>query len=401
MGKKYKFKDTQRQAQRDLWLFTGVSVMLVLLLVVFSLWQARWDINVLLPGYGVWTKDEYFGVDVWMHLRYVLNEAGELVKVTNGTNTHYTLNNVGELVKVTKNATFDIGVLATAAIVQTIAFIIYLNERTRRLLSKATDVAYVMMLKIIGKFKSLQADNDFREMVKELDLKEKKDTWKLLAGLKFENHLQKESKKVLFERTEHPDTSTGKANRKHWSKRTLKFVKKEEKLKEQITDKWIDKHIKHINFRYPRITTTMILTGNTSVKISRMAIEDVKRIKSKETTRRIITSIILLLFIAVLGSIVSLTFQYDIWKAFKDVLVYMIAVVFSFVWAVMSSNDIHKSRELELEDRLGYIQKFVGRDEINKIKDEVTSDTYRKSEIEKMKLQSEIDDLKKSVQELE
>ena len=380
--KKYKFKDLQKKKNTDMWIFIIADVLLMGLLIFFGLFNSNWDFNVLWPGWGIWTENNYLGADVWLHLRYI-----DGIKVTADT----------------AKAVFDIGVLPTAMIVQSFALLIYFNERMRRLLKKGTETVFVIMLKVIGKFKSLQADMKFRGMIQELDLGEKIDTWKLLAGLKLEKHLQSESKRVLFNRTAFPDTDNDveHENRKNWKRYTKRFVDKEEKLREHITDVWITEHIKHINFTYPRITTTMILTGNTNVKIASMAITNVKEIKRKETARKMFGSILSLAAIAVVGSIISLTFKYDTWKAIKDALTYSVAIIFALIWAINSSNNIHDSREDELNDRLGYVTKYVGLDEINKVKKDLENDAIQKSELEKMKLKIELDELKKQVKSLE
>jgi hypothetical protein len=163
------------------------------------------------------------------------------------------------------------------------------------------------MLKVIGRFKSLQADVPFRKLVNDLDLTEKKDTWKLLAGLKLEKHLNKESTKLIYERLAY-EKDTENVQR---SKKLIKFMEKENELREQITDVWIEEHIRHISFTYPKITVRMILTGNTSVKIARMAIEDVNAIQAKETRLRLISNILSLGFLVLIGSITSISFRYN------------------------------------------------------------------------------------------
>jgi len=112
-------------------------------------------------------------------------------------------------------------------------------------------------------------------------------------------------------------------------------------------------------------------------------------------------SILSLAAIAVVGSIISLTFKYDTWKAIKDALTYSVAIIFALIWAINSSNNIHDSREDELNDRLGYVTKYVGLDEINKVKKDLENDAIQKSELEKMKLKIELDELKKQVKSLE
>jgi len=374
MAKLFKFRDVSKKASNDLWMFSLTSVLLLVLIIFLGLWNANWDFNVILPGYGIWTKLDIAEVDVWIHARYV-----DGIKVTQDM----------------YRATFDIGILVKGVIVQLLAFVLYFNERTRNLLKKALDVSYIVILKVIGKFKSLQADKEFRKLIFDLDLQEKTDTWKLLAGLKLEKHLQKETVKMSYERARYEKDKTIKISRK------LKaFLVKEEELREKLTAEWINEHIKHINFVYPKVTVKMVLTGNTSVKIARMAIEDVNAIKARETRIRLVSNLLSLVFLIVIGSITSLSFRYNVWKAVLDVLIYSFPIVFAFIFAVLSANKIHTSKENELEDRLGYITKYTGTALIKETKKEVIEDIIDKNEINKLKKQIEIQSLEDKLKEL-
>jgi len=361
---KFKFKDVSKKNTESLWMFTLVSIILLVLIIFLGLWNTNWDFNVILPGYGVWTKSDIAGIDIWQHLRYI-----DGVKVT------------ADMYR----ATFDIGVLAKGVIVQILAFILYFNERTRGLLKRAMELPYIIMLKVIGRFKSLQADIPFRTLVNDLDLNEKISTWKLLAGLKLEKHLQKESIKLTYERI-----AWEKDRKLERSKKLVKFMDKENELREQIADAWIDEHIRHISFTYPKITVRMILTGNTSVKIARMSIEDVNAVKAKETRLRLLSNVLSLGFLVLIGSITSLSFRYNIWKAILDMLIYTFPIAFAFVFAKMSSNKIHDSKENELADRLGYISKYTGTAIIKETKQELITELEQKTEIDKLRKNLEI-----------
>lgn len=371
---KNKFKDVTKQNHDQLWMFTLTSIILLVLIIFLGLWNTNWDFNVILPGYGVWTKTVIADIDIWQHLRII-----DGVKVTADT--------IG--------SSFDIGVLFKGLLVQLLSLILYFNERTRGLLKKAMDLSYIVTLKVIGKFKSLQADIPFRKLIGDLDLNEKIDTWKLLGGLKLEKHLNKESDKLTYERIAYENDNTLKR-----SKRLIRFMEKEKELREQITDIWIEEHIRHISFTYPKITVRMILTGNTNVKIARMSIEDVNLIKAGETRLRLLSNILSLGFLVIIGSITSLSFRYNIWKAILDMLIYTFPIAFAFVFAKMSCNKIHESKENEVADRLGYIAKYTGTAIIKETKTEIIDELSEKDEINKLKKALEIKSLEDKIKDI-
>jgi len=371
---KFKFKDVLKQSNDQLWMFSLTSIILLVLIIFLGLWNTNWDFNVILPGYGIWTKTIIADIDIWSHVRYI-----DGVKITADV----------------AGASFDIGILVKGAIVQFLSFVLYFNERTRNLLKRAIDLSYIIIIKIISKFKSLQADTKFRDLIDEIDLREKIDTWKLLTGLKLEKHLQHETTKLSFERVAFDKDPNMKI-----TKKLTKFLQVEKDLRERLTDKWIDDHIRHISFVYPKVTVKMILTGNTSVKIARMAIEDVNAVKSKETILRLFSNILSLGFLIVIASITSLSFRYNAWKAILDMLIYSFPIAFAFVFATLSANKIHDSKENELADRIGYIVKYTGSAMIKETKREIIEELEEKNEINKLKKQMEIKSLEDKLAEV-
>jgi hypothetical protein len=81
-------------------------------------------------------------------------------------------------------------------------------------------------------------------------------------------------------------------------------------------------------------------------------------------------------------------------------LVYTFPIAFAFVFAKMSSNKIHDSKENELADRLGYVSKYTGHQIIKEAKTEIIAELEQKNEIDKMKKNLEIKSLEEKLKDI-
>lgn len=253
--------------------------------------------------------------------------------------------------KGTPGAYFQPGVLIVSAVVQSLGFMLFKNTQWGRKLKLTLEKVFQKNTRIIAEFNYLISDQEFGKKLYSIDQHNKKETWLLIIQTKLQKYLDHIPKKVESELY---------ADEMLKSNRTKKWIKKRESLELRLTNEWINNNLHLIRIRYPRINTRMVISGVEDIKTRRMAITDVKAIERKETTQKIITTLIFFTITSILTALAFPAFRQDIWMFLKDFLVHTASLITNIILGIMSAALIHEARIRETEDRKGYIRDYVG-----------------------------------------
>lgn len=331
--KNYSIKDNNPNRLMNLLLVT-LNVAAYIITIMLSFFNPKFDSGFLLPHYEKFTKTgELFGFMAIGHVEIV--EAG------------------------TYGAYFAPGILLISALVQLVGYLLYVNVTFMKLTALETESIYSLNTRAINQFNYLITDDDFRKKIAEVDKTNKKEAWTLLIQERLQKLVDKIPRKVNEQLYVKPELQ---------SKKTKRWVQKENDLKERLTKEWIDENIHKIKIKYPKINVKLIVSGYNKVRISNIAIEDQTRVRRGEFLNKAILAILSLVFVSILVTITFSQFRSDLFSLIKDFIVYTASLVMNIVLGIVSAQVIHKSRVRETEDRLGYITGYVGIDKVEKEK---------------------------------
>jgi len=191
--------------------------------------------------------------------------------------------------------------------------------------------------------------NDFRFHIDKLDFRNKRDTWKNKIQIKLSNHSRKITKKIAAQVANVPEAEWG-----FWTKR---FIKKERRLQDYLSEAWISKNLKFHPLRYPEITVSEIINGTLRMKTNGSMIN--RRHLSKQIMHKLAW---------VFGSIVASA----VWAIliFQEVLnpldviakiIFTLFMLFlNIIIGYFAAGLAHKSRIIATTERLEIILDFIG-----------------------------------------
>lgn len=344
--KKIKLKDLS-SVKNKVRLAILIDALLFVLTVFFALFNVGWDFSRILPGWSV--------MGTFFPVREVLG-----VVVTEQT----------------PGAWYDLGFLITSGVVNIFGFLLYFNTLWMRSISLKVEALYRYLIVVLSKFTYLLTDKKFKDEIGVIDLENKISAWKTYKGIELEEFYSKQNYKMI------EDMKKVEGER---STKTKKWLYHESKLKEQLTDEWINQNIKYVSIRYPRIYPRLIVHGGSKVEIQSLAIEDIKQITRDEIFSKILFSMISFAFTLFIVALITPAFRDNLWAMIKDFVAYLVAVLMNIYMGYVSGQTIHESRTREAEDRLSYIRSFIGEVPFNKIKEDVYA-SQAKKEIEELEM---------------
>jgi len=304
-----------------------LNIFFYILTIFLSLFIVSFDWSALLPNWRMWQN-------------------GMMITVPEGT----------------PGAWFDLGILAISGIVNALGILLYLNTFFSKWLSLALEKIYIFYSDVIGRFKHLISNTEFRSHINKIDRNFKIETWKTYKGIELENLNKRMPESVRFEYYLIEDKQ---------SKKTKKWKAKEALLKLQLTDKWIDENIYKVKIKYPRLTPSMVIHGVSNVYISRIAVEDTNAIIGIQITTKILFGLLTFAFVTVIAASRVPAFRADVWNMIKDIVVYSTAVVINIMMGLWSAEVAHKSRIKQTSDRIAFLRTFVGDEAIEKVEKEI------------------------------
>ena len=287
------------------------------------------------------------------------------------------------VVQGTIGAWYDLGIFITSGIIQFLGIMLYFNTFWSGWIKKSIEPYYMFVSNVITKFLGLLTDKEFRAYVKALDYDSKVETWKIITSIKLQNLNNRLNAKIKLEY---------KLPIKEQSKKTRRFISKENDLIERLTDKWIKENIDHQKLKYPRISVQMILHGKTSISIERFLVEDTQKVINYQIISKVLFAVLSLGFIALFVALKVPELKEDVWNTVKDFLIYSIGLILNIIMGLISIRRAHDSRKTQTVDRLSHISNYVGVDKVEKAKAKVVEET-KQSTIEA--LEQHLKELKK------
>lgn len=313
-----------------------LNVAFYLLVIFLTFFIVSFDVKQLLPRWEVFIRYEEAGRWFW--------QQGYTEIVPKGT----------------RGAYFVPGVLLTSGIVNSLGFMLFMNTRHGRKLALTREVVYLRNIKTLGEYNYLISDEEFGHILHEMDQKNKKDTWIANVSLQLQKHQDKIPRKIEEE-----------LYIEQQSRRTKRWIRKRDRLREQLDPEWIDENLGLIRIRYPKINRRMIVNGVDDVKVSRLAITDIKAIERKETQHKLIKMVVMFGVVVLFTGLSFPMLRQDVWMLLKDYIVYTASLAMNIMLGIMSANRIHEARIQESQDRLGYIKDYVGDSDFKKTSDRV------------------------------
>lgn len=119
-------------------------------------------------------------------------------------------------------------------------------------LQRTTNEEYLLVSRDVFNA-SQRVDDTFTDFVADDNLKSKKEAWKTKKSNEYIELNNKMPHKVLL---------NSKQPKDKWKWRTRRWMRKLDKLKEQMSDEWIDKNVMYVKIDYPKYTPQEILSGN-------------------------------------------------------------------------------------------------------------------------------------------
>lgn len=306
-----------------------LNIFFYLIIIFVTLFIVSFDWQQLLPRWEIWHK-------------LPVEEAGKWFWQKGYT----------EIVpKGTPGAYFAPGVLIISGIVNIIGFLLFFNTRWGKKLKLTLEKLYLKNVKTISEYNYLISDEDFAKRLFQIDRRNKIEAWRAIMLIKYQKHLDKIPNKVQEEMF---------LPEEQHSKRTKNWIKRREEYKQKLDNKWIEENLHLLRIRYPKINARMIINGVDDLKISRMAITDVKVIERKETGSKIVTTLLIFTLVSIFTALTFPSFRQDVWMVIKDYIIYTGSLMTNIIMGNMSAQLIHDARIRETEDRKGYIKDYVG-----------------------------------------
>lgn len=355
---KYKVKDKNRNINVALSL--TMNILFFLLVILITLFTTSFNFEALLPRWELWTRLPIAEQGFWPW------QKGTISIVTRNTPRAY----------------FQPGVLVISGLIQILGYFFFINTKWGRKLKLTLESVYLRNTKILNRFRYLISDDVFRDDLAKIDLRNKKDTWRIVIQEKLQKFTDKMPDSVANELKYDEDRQ---------SKRTRKWLDTQSKMRNQLNDEWIDDNIHRLKIKYPRINVKMVVNGITDIEISSMAITDVKRIEARENRNKLIFGMLSFVAVSIFAALSFPAFRQDIWMLIKDFVIYTAALIMNIIMGIISANEVHEARIRETEDRKGYIEAYVGHDVFKTSVADVDKDVDR-SEI--ILLENELNRLK-------
>jgi len=161
-------------------------------------------------------------------------------------------------------------------------------------IKKSTDPTHIEMEALITKLSRKVISHNFREFIDGFNWKTKRRLWKEV----YENKYTMFNNRLPY--SVHVEMKTKEKD--EWSKRTIHYDKKRQKIEQYINDTWIDENVRYIKFRYPFITPQEVRTGEVKPVNNKRLLNT--NVLGKAVSKRIGIMFLAVIFNALLSALV-------------------------------------------------------------------------------------------------
>ena len=196
--------------------------------------------------------------------------------------------------------------------------------------------------KLIGK--------EFRAYINDLDFSNKREAWLAKYQVKLTNLNKKITRKITTEVSNLPE--------EEWSWKTRRYMKKERRYQEYLTDKWINENLKFAKIKYPEITVSEVINGTLKMKTSRSMLN--RGHLSKQIYQKI-GFVLASIFAGALWATIEFT-RNDDWRNIVAQLAFtLVMLLVNTLMGSLAGGRGHLSRLVTANERYEIILDYVGK----------------------------------------
>ena len=211
-----------------------------------------------------------------------------------------------------------------------------------------TEIEYNEIETSIKKHRVKLIDDSFRGYINSLNKAEKTSTWQNKISSKLTKHVSRISKRVSRDML--------KNEHNNYKRYTVRYLKKEARLKEWLTTEWIDKNLRFKKIKYPEVLVSEVINGSTSTKTSR------SRLTRNPLSSQIYSKVIIVFVTILLNGLLALL----VFDGTKDIGVLLAKLLLDLVMigtnvfaGFLAANQAHKTKIVTATERLEIIFAYL------------------------------------------